>query len=121
MDLGPISLGPPWDLRVERCPETEAMPRSPGRRSAVSMLDECWLPDDGGDEYLWSEGVEKPRKHRRTPAKVALESSEHPEPQPTLSLRERAVERAKRNGIVRTKDLEASIPDSAGRARVSHG
>jgi hypothetical protein len=66
-----------------------------------------WLPDDGGDEYLWSEDLEKPQKHRRTPAKVALESPKYPGPQPRLSLRERAVELAKRNGTVRTKDLEA--------------
>ncbi|HJS12858.1 type IV toxin-antitoxin system AbiEi family antitoxin domain-containing protein [Sphingopyxis sp.] len=65
-----------------------------------------WLRDDGGDEYLWSEDSEKPQKHRRTPAKVALESFKHSERRPRLSLRERAVELAKRNGIVRTKDLE---------------
>lgn len=36
-----------------------------------------------------------------------MESPKHPELQPRLSLRARAVELAKRNGIVRTKDLEA--------------
>ena len=66
-----------------------------------------WLPDDGGDEYLWSEDLEKPEKYRRTPAKVGLESSKRPEPQPQLSLRERAIDLAKRSGTVRTKDLEA--------------
>lgn len=66
-----------------------------------------WLHGDGGDEYLWSEDLEKPQKYRRTPAKVGLGSSKRPEPQPRLSLRERAIDLAKRNGTVRTKDLEA--------------
>lgn len=70
-------------------------------------LKRYWLPGDGGDEYLWSKDLEKPEKYRRTPAKVGLESSKRPEPQPQLSLRERAIDLAKRRGTVRTKDMEA--------------
>ena len=82
-----------------------AKPGAP--RLNFSYFGQEWLPGDGGDEYLWLEDLEKPQKYRRTPAKVGLESSKRPEPQPRLSLRERAIDLAKRRGTVRTKDLEA--------------
>lgn len=71
------------------------------------MSGKKWLPGDYSHEDLWSEDIEKPQKHRRAPAKVASKVAETSKPEPRLSLRERAIELAKRRGTVRTKDLEA--------------
>lgn len=74
---------------------------------AFRASEKKWLPDDGGDEYLWSEDLENHRNIGVLQRRLIWRAPSTRNRNPDYHCGSVPIDLAERSGTVRTKDLEA--------------